>query len=112
MVSVFASLPLALANSLATALEMVGLLLIMRKRLAGIDGRTIQPALLAALGSGAAMAGALLAWKATASSLPNSLLSLGGILVGMLVYGAGLWVLKTRELRTLFKAVSSRLIKN
>ncbi|MFL7812075.1 MAG: murein biosynthesis integral membrane protein MurJ [Anaerolineales bacterium] len=103
---------LALANSLATALEMVGLLLIMRKRLAGIDGRTIQPALLAALGSGAAMAAALLAWKATASSLPNSLLSLGGILVGMLVYGAGLWVLKTRELRTLFKAVSSRLIKN
>ena len=58
------------------------------------------------------MAAALLAWKATASSLPNSLLSLGGILVGMLVYGAGLWVLKTRELRTLFKAVNSRLFKN
>ncbi len=103
---------LALANSLATALEMVGLLLIMRKRLTGIAGRTIRPALLAALGSGAAMAAALLAWKAAASPLPNTLVSLGGIVLGMLVYLGGLWVLKTRELKTLFLAVSTRLGKN
>jgi putative peptidoglycan lipid II flippase len=103
---------LALANSLATALEMIGLLLIMRRRLVGIDGRSIQPALLAALGSGAAMAIALLAWKASASSLPNTLLSLGGILIGVVVYGVGLWVFKTQELRTLFKAASSRLSGN
>jgi putative peptidoglycan lipid II flippase len=102
---------LALANSLATALEMIGLLVIMRKRLSGINGSAIRTALLAALGSGAAMAAAILVWKSASGALPNAILSLGGILIGMLVYGFGLWALKNRELEMLIQAVRSRLFK-
>jgi putative peptidoglycan lipid II flippase len=100
---------LALANTLATALEMVGLLLIMRKRLSGLNGSSIQKALLAALGSGAAMSAAILGWKAAADSLPNAVFALGGILIGILVYGTGLWLLRNKELRSLVGALRSRL---
>lgn len=99
---------LALANTLATALEMVGLLLIMRKRLSGLNGSSIQKALLAGLGSGAAMSTAILGWKAAAGSLPNAVLTLGGILIGILVYGTGLWLLRNKELRSLVGALRSR----
>ncbi len=103
---------LALANSLATALEMTGLLLIMRKRLTGINGKSIKAALLTALVSGAAMTVAIVAWSAITTDLPNWFLTLGGILVGLLVYSAGLWAFKNRELMMAVQAVRSRIIKN
>jgi hypothetical protein len=57
------------------------------------------------------MAAAILVWKAASGALPNAILSLGGILIGMLVYGFGLWALKNRELEMLIQAVRSRLFK-
>jgi putative peptidoglycan lipid II flippase len=100
---------LALANTLATGLEMVGLLLIMRGRLGGINGRSIRTALLSALASGAVMTAGILTWSWTAGNYPTWLFSLGGILVGIILYIIGLWVLKNRELRTLYRAVQNRL---
>ncbi len=100
---------LALANTLATALEMVGLILIMQKRMGGLNGKLIRSGLGKALTSGALMTGAILGWIVLASGYSIWLLGLGGILIGIVVYTAVLGVLKTAELKGLYQAVRSRL---
>jgi putative peptidoglycan lipid II flippase len=79
---------LALANSLATALEMIGLLWIMRRRLAGLQGRS----LLQAAGQGAlataAMSLALYGWLSISEGQSAWLAALGGLAIGAGVYGA------------------------
>ncbi len=99
---------LALANTLATGLEMVGLILIMRKRLGGMNGKQIGTGLGISMASGALMAAAILGWITLASGYSVWLLVLGGILVGIGVYTAGLGVLKTSELKQLVQFVRSR----
>lgn len=89
---------LALANSLATALEMAGLIIIMRLRLGGLEGSAIWPGLGKALSAGAMMAAAIWIWSSLDGNLPNWIYTLGGILVAILVYGAGLAVLGTKEI--------------
>ena len=78
---------LALANSLATALEAGGLLYLMRRRLAGLEGtRLLQGAWqagLAALGMGAA----LWVWLDLTSDKAAWLVALGGVVLGSAVYG-------------------------
>ena len=103
---------LALANSLATALEMVGLLVLMRRRLKGLDGQTILQGVgqsaLAAFGMGAV----LWAWMALTPSLPNSIVALGGVVVGGGIYLLLLILLGVRELRlawTLRKTIFQRI---
>jgi putative peptidoglycan lipid II flippase len=100
---------LALANTLATALEMVGLLVIMRKRLNGLDGKRIWSGLLKASVAGLLMAIALWKWIPITSN--NSIWIQGavGILVGLLVYIVGLLILRTEELKQVFQAVRARL---
>lgn len=100
---------LALANTLATALEMVGLVLIMRKRLGGLEGPLIWTGFRKALISGGLMAFAIWIWYSLAVNFPNWIFTLGGILIAVVVYGAGLAVLKTKELHQLTEAVLNRL---
>jgi len=100
---------LALANTLATALEMVGLIIFMRKRLGGLNGKEIGSGLGKSLASGVLMTAAILGWIVLAGDSSVGLLALGGILIGITVYTAGLGVLKTRELKQLYGAVRSRL---
>ncbi len=100
---------LALANTLATGLEMVGLILIMRKRLNGLNGKQIGSGLGKALIAGAVMIGAILGWIALTNNNSIWLLGLGGILIGGVTYTVTLGVLKTRELKQLYQAVRSRL---
>jgi putative peptidoglycan lipid II flippase len=100
---------LALANTLATALEMAGLILIMRRRLDGLNGKQIGSGLGAALAAGGVMAAAILGWTSLASGSSSWVLALGGILISIIVYTGGLGILKTRELKQLIQAVQSRL---
>jgi putative peptidoglycan lipid II flippase len=104
---------LALANSLATVIEMAGLLLLMRRRLKGLDGSAILQgagqSVLAALGMGAA----LWAWLAFTPSLPNSIIALGGVALGGGVYLLLLVLMGVRELRlvwTLRKSLYQRIV--
>ena len=53
---------LALANSTATTLEMLLLLWLLRKRLGGIDGRSVGGTVLRSLGAAAVMASVLELW--------------------------------------------------
>jgi putative peptidoglycan lipid II flippase len=101
---------LALANSLATALEMVGLILIMRKRLDGLNGKLIGSGLGKSLAAGGLMTAAILGWIILAGDYSVWLLALGGILIGIVVYTVSLGVFKTRELKQLYQVIRSRLI--
>jgi len=100
---------LALANSVATALEAIALFVFMRRRLAGIDGTHIARGVgqygLAALG----MTIAILAWMQFAGGLNPWLLGMGGVIVGGIVYGIGILLLKVSEVQMLLGVVRQRL---
>ena len=100
---------LALANTLATALEMVGLVLIMRKRLNGLEGKKIWSGLLRAGVSGGLLVIALWIWMPSTKTSSILIQGGGGILVGLVVYIAGLWILRTGELKQVFQAIRTRL---
>ena len=101
---------LALANSLATALETVGLLVLMRRRLNGLGGLTIWVSAAQALAGSAAMSVVLLAWLAWAKQLPVILSTLGAIITGGAAYLLVLTILKTPELAVLWN-FSTRMMR-
>jgi putative peptidoglycan lipid II flippase len=100
---------LALANSLATALEATALFIIMRRHLNGIEGRALLDSGIrigaAALGMGLA----LTVWIQLTGSLNPWLGGLGGVAVGGLVYGLGVVILKVPEIQSLIMLVKRRL---
>ncbi len=101
---------LALANSLATALEAAALFIIMRHRLGGMEGRALFGGGLrigaAALGMGLA----LMVWiQLTVESNPW-LGGLGGVAVGGLVYGLGIVILKVPEIQGLITMIKRRIL--
>ena len=100
---------LALANSLATALEMVLLMILMRKRLSGINGKSITrgfwQASLAALGMGIA----LIWWMQAQIASATWVIALGGMAIGGIVYLLGVWVLKVPEIRQVASIIRKRL---
>jgi putative peptidoglycan lipid II flippase len=91
---------LALANSLATALETVGLWILMRRRLGGLEeqqvGTTLRKAALASL----AMGGGLIGWLALAGGLSVRVIAPVGLAGGIALYGMGLLVQGADELKT------------
>jgi putative peptidoglycan lipid II flippase len=100
---------LAAANSLATGLEMIGLILIMRKRLGGLDGKQIWSGFLKFAASAVIMAVVLVGWSQLLRGSSDLVLAGGGILSGLLVYTAGLWLLRTKELHQALCAVKARI---
>jgi len=102
---------LALANSLATALEAVTLFILMRRRLNGIEGlnllRGFGAAALAALG----MAIGLMAWINLTGSLNRWLIALGGVALGGVVYALSVWTLQVPEIKWLTRMVSDRFAR-
>ncbi|MBE3038109.1 MAG: murein biosynthesis integral membrane protein MurJ [Chloroflexi bacterium] len=104
---------LALANSLATTLEMIGLLVLMRRRLKGLEGRSLLQgtgqAFLAALGMGVVLA----LWLRYAPFSSNAILALGGVVLGGLVYSGLLALQGVHELRRVWgmrRAILRRVI--
>ncbi len=98
---------LALANSLATALEMTALFILMRRRLNGLNGlhlwRGFVQAGLATLGMSAVI------WLWLMRPAPSWLVAIGGVALGSLVYFIVIWALKVPELATLIAGISRRL---
>ncbi len=100
---------LALANSLATALEMVGLLALMRRRLGGLDGRTVLNGLIAAAAGTTAMSFVVWLWlRFTAGSSLWGIAG-GGTLLGALTYGLVLIALRVPEVHAVIALVQRRL---
>lgn len=108
---------LALANSLATSLEMVALLIFMRRRLAGLEGPHLLKAVAQAGLGGALMGLALAGWLALAASngWPVLVTALGGVILGVGVYALVLIILRVDELKLvgkLARRVSARFIRS
>ena len=100
---------LALANSLATGLEAVVLWLLMGRRLEGLEGgRVFQGTWQALLGSGV-MGLALWVWLDQASTLPNWVLVLAGVVIGGAVYGGILLILRVDEVQSLINILRRRI---
>ena len=100
---------LALANSFATALEMVGLIILMRQRLNGIDGLAILKGLAPAAAGSALMSLAIIIWMNATSAQNPWLVGVGGIILGGIVYGVMMIVLRVPELVSLFSALQRRI---
>ncbi|RLD11398.1 MAG: murein biosynthesis integral membrane protein MurJ [Chloroflexota bacterium] len=92
---------LALANSLATALEMVILFFLMRKRLGGIKGGEILQGGLSATLATVGMALALWGWLSKFGDSAVWLVAGGGVLVGGVVYAGVILLLRVKEVREL-----------
>jgi putative peptidoglycan lipid II flippase len=100
---------LALANSLATALECIVLLELIRRRMGGLEARRLRPGLLAAMGSAAAMCLCLLGWLNRTQGWPAIAVALGGIVLGLGVYLGLSAGLGAPEPQALWRAVRRRL---
>jgi putative peptidoglycan lipid II flippase len=85
---------LALANSLATTVEAMALVILIRRRLDGLAWRHIQRGVLAAVGASTMMTVGLIAWIAVSQGRSDLLVGLGGV-----VLGGGLYYLAARLLR-------------
>ena len=100
---------LALANSLATALEATALFIFMRKHLNGIEGKSIADGAWRVTAAALGMATGLWFWIQVSGSLTRWLVALGGVVVGGLVYLLGTVMLKVPEIRMITGVVSNRL---
>ncbi len=100
---------LALANSLATALEATVLFLLMRKRLTGIRGAEVAKGFGAAALGTVGMVAALAGWLQVRAGHGAALTALGGIVIGGTVYAAILLVLGVRETRSLIGFVKGKV---
>jgi putative peptidoglycan lipid II flippase len=102
---------LALANSLATGLESIALIMLMQKRLNGIDGAHIWKGVgVAVLGSGL-MAAVILGWQSLVGGGSSVLGVLGGLGLGLGVYVGLMWIMKMPEMLGMVKMVISRIQK-
>ncbi len=100
---------LALANSLATALEATALFIFMRRRLSGIEGKSIADGAWRVSLSALGMAIGLVFWIQASGSVARWVVTLGGVAIGGVVYLAGVVILKVPEIRLLARAMSNRL---
>lgn len=100
---------LALANSLVTAVESVVLLMIMRKRLNGLEGKKLwQGVGVALLGTGL-MSAAILLWMKFFAASGALVVLAGALLVGVVVYALVMWLFKVPELRSVLNLVLAKL---
>jgi len=103
---------LALANSLATALEAAALFIVMRRRLDGIEGRRIAKGFGASVLAAAAMGLGLFAWLEFSSGWGTWLPALGGVVIGAAIYTLAIWALRVPELAFIVRGVKRRLTRN
>jgi putative peptidoglycan lipid II flippase len=100
---------LALANSLATALEAAALFIFMRKRLNGIEGKSIWDGAWRVGLAGLGMAIGLSLLIQLSGSWMRWIVALGGIAIGAVVYFAGVVILKVPEIRMIINSIMRRL---
>lgn len=99
---------LALANTIATTLELAVLLALMRRRLSGIGGRAVAAGLFQALLGAFVMGGAITAWLAVTDSL---WLEVAGVVVGGAVYAAMMLLLRVPEVGEILGIVRRRFAR-
>jgi putative peptidoglycan lipid II flippase len=102
---------LALANSLATALEASTLFVFMHRRLKGIEERYIARGFVACALAALGMGIGLWFWIQATGELSRWLVALGGVAIGGIIYGMGVILLRVPEVQILMDAVSRRVLR-
>jgi len=100
---------LALANSLATALEATVLFIMMRKRLNGIEGKALANSAWRVGLAGLGMAIGLWFWIQITGGMTRWIVALGGVAVGATTYFILLWILRVPELGYIVNGVMRRI---
>ena len=100
---------LALANSLATALEATALFVFMRRRLHGIEGNSIWRGFAASAVAALGMGIGLWLWIQSTEGLARWIVTLGGVIIGGLIYGVAVVLLRVPEIRIVTNAVARTL---
>ena len=94
-----------MANSLATTLEMIALLYVMRGRLKGLEGRRVLIGFGQAVIATFIMALVLVAWMNQALTQPVWLVVLGGVALGAGIYGVVVLAMGVKEARGILNTV-------
>jgi len=100
---------LALANSLATALEATALYIFMRRRLNGIEGKFIWDGAWRVGLAGLGMAVSLLAWLQLSAGMNRWLVAIGGVATGGIIFLIGVMIFKVPEIKTIVNVIAKRL---
>jgi putative peptidoglycan lipid II flippase len=101
---------LALANSLATALEATALFIVMRQRLKGIEGRYLARGFAACALASLGMGAGLWFWTQAAGSLNHWVVALGGVALGGIIYGMSVLLLRVPEIQILISAIARKVV--
>jgi putative peptidoglycan lipid II flippase len=102
---------LALANSLATALEASALFIFMRRRLKGIEGSYVARGFVACGVAALGMGIGLWLWIQATDSLTRWIVALGGVAIGGIIYGVGVILLRVPEIQILMDVIARRLFR-
>jgi putative peptidoglycan lipid II flippase len=102
---------LALANSLATALEATALFVVMRGRLQGIEGHFIARGFAACTLASLGMGTGLWFWTQAAEGWTRWVVALGGVALGGILYGLGVLLLRVPEIQMLINAIARRVVR-
>lgn len=100
---------LALANSLATGLEATSLLILMRRRLGGLEGQHILKGSSQAVLATVAMALVIWGWLVLMNTRQAWLLGGGGVVLGGAVYGLCVLLLRVPEVQSVLNLLKRRL---
>jgi putative peptidoglycan lipid II flippase len=100
---------LALANSLATALEAAALFIFIRRRLHGIEGRFLADGFVRCGAAAIGMALGLWFWLQAAGGMNRWVVALGGVAVGGIIYLLGVLLLRVREVQLISGMIMQRL---
>jgi putative peptidoglycan lipid II flippase len=100
---------LALANSLATALEAAALFVVMRGRLQGLQEKYLLHGFVRCAGAALGMGAGLWLWLQATGGMPDWIVALGGVVLGGLLYLAGVLVFKVPEAQMMVEALTIRL---
>ncbi len=102
---------LALANSLATALESATLLILLRRRLGGLNGGTIWRAAGAALAAAGGMSAALWGWLQWSANHAAWVQVAGAVILGGLAYALLLMLLHVAEVQAVLQWARRRFFR-
>jgi len=100
---------LALANSLATAIEATTLYIMMSRRLHGIHGRSILSGFIRCTGAALGMGIGLWLWVQATAGMPNWVTTLGGVVLGGFLYLVGVLIFRVPEVQLIIGILRRRL---
>ncbi|MBN1231308.1 MAG: murein biosynthesis integral membrane protein MurJ [Anaerolineales bacterium] len=100
---------LPLANTVATTLEMVILLVLIRRKMEGIDGRIILQGSIIALIGTVIMSAGIFFWISVSEDCSVYISSAVGIVIGLVIYFTVMIMFKVPEIRELITSVTARI---